>query len=89
MQYIFIEDLVRVDVDDKTNLTFYISNNLNIDRIYKDTDKLKNLKKYELIVEDDSDIVIQGLGFIKVTNKSKITIYIKEGVRVFVRKNLI
>ena len=88
-QTIFIEDLVRLDVLANNSLTIYMSNNLNIDRIFKDTDKLKELKKHVLELEEDSDIVIQGLGFIKVTNKSIVVLYIKEGVRVFVRKNLI
>jgi len=88
-QTIFIDDLVRLDICDNNSLTIYMSNNLNIDRVFKETDKLKELKKHELCVEEDSDIVIQGLGFIKVTKKSKINIYTKEGVRVFVRKNLI
>lgn len=88
-QTIFIEDLVRLDVVDNNSLTIYMSNDLNIDRVFKDTDKLKELKKHVLELEEDSDIVIQGLGFIKVTNKSTVVIYSKEGVRVFVRKNLI
>ena len=88
-QTIIIEDLVRLDVDKYNSLTIYMSNNLNIKRIYKDINDFKNSKKYELELEDDSDIVIQGLGFIKVTNKSKITLYIKESISVFVRKNLI
>lgn len=88
-QTILISDLVRVDINDINNLTIYMSNDLEINRVFKDTDKLKNLQKHELTVGDDNDIVIQGLGFIKVTNKSNITLYTKEGVRVFVRKNLI
>jgi len=88
-QIILIDDLVRIDVDGNNSLTIYMSNNLNIDRIYKDTNKLINLKKHELFIENDSDIVIQGLGFIKFTTKSKITLYTLEGVSVFVRKNLI
>lgn len=88
-QTIIIEDLLRLDVDKYNSLTIYMSNNLNIKRIYKNIDNLKNLKKYELVLEDDSDIVIQGLGFIKITNKTKIILYIKEGISVFVRKNII
>ena len=88
-QTIFIDELVRLDIEDKTNLTMYFSNNLNIERIYKDSDKLKDLEKHELLVDDDNDIVIQGLGFIKVTNKTNIVLYTKKGVRVFIRKNLI
>ena len=88
-QTILIEDLVRVDLFDKNSMTIYMSNNLSIKRIYKDTDEFKNLKKHEFNIEDDSDIVIQGLGFIKFTHKSKIILYTKENVSVFVRKNLI
>ena len=88
-QTILIDDLVRLDVNSKTSLTIYMSNNLEINRYFKDIDNLKKLKKYELLVGEDSDIVFQGLGFIKVTNQSKIIVYVKEGIRVFVRKNLI
>ena len=88
-QTIIIEDLVRVDLTSKNSMTIYMTNNLNIKRIYKDTDLLKNLKKYELNIDDDSDVVIQGLGFIKFTHRSKIVLYTRENVSVFVRKNLI
>jgi len=70
-------------------MTIYMANNLNIKRIYKHTLELTNLKKHELDIMDDSDVVIQGLGFIKFTHKSKIVLYTKEDVSVFVRKNLI
>lgn len=88
-QIFFVEDILRLDIETLNSLTFYMSNNLEINRIYKDNDKLKNLSKHELILEDDSDIVIQGLGFIKVTTKATIKVYVTEGVNVFVRKNLI
>ena len=88
-QTIIIEDLVRVDLTSKNSMTIYMANNLNIKRIYKATDELKNLKKYELNIDNDSDVVIQGLGFIKFTGKSKIVLYTKENVSVFERKNLI
>ena len=88
-QIFFVEDILRLDIETLNSLTFYMSNNLEINRIYKDNDKLKNLSKHELILEDDSDIVIQGLGFIKVTTKATIKLYVTEGVNVFVRKNLI
>ena len=49
----------------------------------------KDLKRYELDVDCDNDVVVQGLGFIKFTHKSKIVLYTKENVSVYVRKNLI
>ena len=87
-QTIFIEDIVRIDLTNTNNMTIYMSNNLDIKRVYKDIDDLKNLKKYELELDSDSDVVIKGLGFIKFTNKDKITLYVDKA-SVFVRKNLI
>ena len=88
-QTIIIEDLVRIDLVDKNNMTIYMANNLNIKRLYKETNELKDLKKHEINLEKDSDIVIQGLGFLKFTHSSKVVLYTKENVSVFVRKNLI
>lgn len=87
-QTIIIEDLVRIDLESNNNITIYMSNTLNIKRVYKETNELKNLKKHQLHVYNDSDIVIQGLGFIKFTNKADITIYVDKA-SVFVRNNLI
>ena len=67
----------------------YISNELEISRTFKENNKLIELKKYELSIDDDCDIVIQGFGFIKFTTKAKVILYIKEDISVFVRKNLI
>ena len=49
----------------------------------------KELEKHELNITDKSDIVISGLGFIKVMRKSKITIYTLKGVKVYIRPSLI
>ena len=87
-QTIFIDNLVRLELANSNNITIYISNNLNVKRVYKETKELKNLKKFDLDVNCDNDIVIQGLGFIKFTNKDKVTIYVNNA-SVFVRKNLI
>ena len=88
-QTILIDDLVRLDLVDKNSMTIYMSNNLKIKRLFKDTNTLKDLKRYELDVDCDNDVVVQGLGFIKFTHKSKIVLYTKENVSVYVRKNLI
>lgn len=88
-QVIIVDDIVRLDVKPENNITIYMSNNLNIERYYNDIFKLKDLKKQELLVDSDSDIVIQGLGFIHITNKSNVILYIDERIKVFVRNNLI
>jgi len=88
-QTILIDELVRVDLIEKNNMTIYMSNNLNVKRLFKDTDNLKHLKKHELDIYSDNDVVVQGLGFIKFTHKSKIVLYTKENISIYVRKNLI
>jgi len=88
-QTILIDELVRVDLIEKNNMTIYMSNNLNVKRLFKDTDNLKHLKKHELDIYSDNDVVVQGLGFIKFTHKSKIVLYTKEKISIYVRKNLI
>lgn len=87
-QTLIIDDLVRIDLDN-TNITLFIPNKLKVERYYKDINKMTNLCKHELKVNKGSDIVIQGLGFIKVTKNTKITIYTLDKVNVYIRKSLI
>lgn len=88
-QSIFIESLVRIDCEMSNNLTIYVSNELNISRVFEPTDKLTDLKRHDLVVFDNQDIVILGLGFIKVTNSGPITVYTLPDVDVFTRSSLI
>ena len=88
-QSIFIEDLVRIDCEMSNNLTLYFSNKLDITREFNNSDKLHNLEKHKLIVFENQDIVISGLGFIKVTDNGRIIIYTVPNVDVFTRPSLI
>lgn len=88
-QSIIVDKLLRVDVDEKNILVFYMSNKLEFLRIYKDSNKLTNLKKHIIDVRPNFDIVINGLGFIKVKEKAKIVIYTLDNVLVYTRKSLI
>lgn len=85
---IYIDDLVIISIEGNTSATIYVSNKLNIRKNYREV-KEENLVKSKLYIDDNCDLVIQGLGFIKFTKKSKVDIYLKEGISVFVRKNLI
>ena len=88
-QSIFIEDLVIIVCEMSNNLTLYFSNKLDITREFNNSDKLHNLEKHELIVFENQDIVISGLGFIKVTDNGRIIIYTVPNVDVFTRPSLI
>lgn len=86
-QILIIDNYLRIEAND-IDLTFFISNNLEIKRYYKDIDLLKNYNKTILNV-DKNDIVIKGLGFIKANKKSVVKIYTFDDVDVFTRDSLI
>lgn len=88
-QTIIVGNLFRIDVTKGTNLIFYTSNDLKLERFYKQTNKLEDLKCHNLNVKENQDIVIKGLGFIKSTKDCKIKLYIKDGVKVSVRNSII
>ena len=85
-QTLIIDNYLKVEAND-IDLTFFISNNLKIDRYYKNIET-NNLEKH-IINVDSNDIVIKGLGFIKTNKKSVVTIYTLKEVSVFTRKTLI
>ena len=73
-QTILIEDFVKLELSD-TNITMYLSNKLNIKRVYKSVEDLDDLKCFNLDVKKGEDIVIQGLGFINVSKACKVKVY--------------
>lgn len=85
-QSIIVSDIFRLDTSSNV-LTFIMSNDLTFDRVYKENDMLNNFNKKTLNVPENSDIVISGLGFIKVKKSEKIDIYIDERVNVYIRKS--
>lgn len=92
-QSLIIEDLVRIDyIDgDRNSFTLYISNDLKVKRLlnFIHNDDLKDKNKITYNMKYDEDLVISGLGFIKMVNKGVIDLYIDKEVESFTRKNLI
>lgn len=89
-QTIIVDDIFSIDYIEggKNSLTFFMSNNLNIKKIYKkDNENLKTKRTLE--VGYLQDIVFNGLGFIKVIDKCKVDIFIESNIEVFVRDSLI
>lgn len=91
-QCLLISDIFRIDYveGNKNSFTFFISNDLEIEK--KDltkTDELKELSKRTINVGYHQDVVISGLGFIKIVEKAVINIYVEQNVDVFVRDSLI
>ena len=84
-QTIVIDNYLMIEAND-INLTFYVSNNLKIERYYKKINT--NLKKHVIGV-NNNDIVIKGLCFIKTNKKSVLNIYTLDKVSVFTRDSII
>lgn len=92
-QSIIIEDFLRIDYVDgvKNSFTLYVSNGLKVKRLLNSSnrDDLKNLNKTTYQVKYGEDLVVSGLGFIKMVDKCEIDVYIDQNVDTFLRKNLI
>lgn len=97
-QSYFYEGLLRVDVlpDDKSSISFFISNNNEIHRTkYENGDdyyekhypmfnlKVKPLSKKEYDVNEKQLFVIKGLGLFKVSGKAKVIVYSLADVNVY------
>lgn len=91
-QSIIIEDLFRLDYieGEKNSFTLYLSNNLKVKRIITARhNDLHNLYKTSYDLQFNKDLVIKGMGFIKITNRGKIDVYIDQKIKTFLRDNLI
>lgn len=91
-QSILIEDIVRIDYKEgeKNSFTLYISNELKTKRfINPKHQELKDLAKTTYDIKYGEDIVINGLGFIKIKNRGVVDIYLDKNIESFTRKSLI
>ena len=85
-QTILIDNICNLEVSN-TNLTIYMSNILNIKRLYKE---IKKENKRKIVIDKkNTDVVILGLGFIRIMEPCTIYLDIDEKIKVFTRKSLI
>lgn len=91
-QSIIIEDIFRLDYieGEKNSFTLYVSNDLKTKRVITSRHKeLYDLYKTTYDLSFNQDLVMKGLGFIKITNRGKIDIYMDQKIATFLRDNLI
>lgn len=89
---VIIEKLFRIDYlsEHKNSFSFYMNNNLNYKRMKaRNTDELKAIHKKVLHLNKDEDVVINGLGFIKVVKECDVLVYALDESLVSKRKNMI
>ncbi len=90
-QSIIIEGILRLDYvsSSRNSFTFYVSDSLKVKRCSFKKDTLRNLNKRSLEVGYNNDLCINGLGFIKMTSKGNVDLYIDPKVTTYIRNNLI
>ena len=87
---ILVDDLIRIEYETNiSSMTFYMSNNLDISNISLKNPRLSECKFIDLEIEDCQDLVIEDIGFIKITNDVKLKIYCQDDIYMSVRDNLI
>ena len=88
---LLLDEICRIDFDTTiSSMTFYISNNLKVDKIsFNNNDKMLTFNSVEYKVNDNQDVILEDVGFIKITNKMKLKIYYRDDIEVKIRDNLI
>ena len=83
-QSIIIEDLIRIDYveGEKNSFTLFVSNDLKVKRLLNlfNNDELKDKNKFTYEMKYDEDLVINGLGFVKIVNKGIVDVYIDKDI---------
>lgn len=85
-----LDNIGRIDVMNESNISMYISNNIDISHANFDNNtKYRNLELTKIHVDSDEDLVIEGLCFIKVSNDTIFEIYMPKGTSVYTRDKII
>ena len=84
---ILVENLIRITPNSHNSLTFYLSNDLKLERIFDDK-KLLPYSQLEIKIEDNSDIVIKSLGFINIKKACTLKIQINNPSLIEIRPSL-
>ena len=76
--FMIILPFIRIEnnTNDFVRLSFYINNSIKLEKIKSiRNDKYKDLENIKMEVDENEDLVIEGVGFVKVIDKCKIDIY--------------
>ena len=88
---IIINDILRIEnTNDKTNsFSFYMNDKLRYEKVKDKNSKLRHLPNINYSVEEGTDIVVSGLGFIRITKEGSIKIYTLDEKMISKRKSMI
>ena len=91
-QCLVIDDICRIDYQsgDRNSFTLYIPNSLKVKKMNAlRQNVMKELAKNTYEIKYREDLVINGLGWIKMVGNGVIDVYIDKNIETFIRKNLI
>ena len=88
---LLLDNLIRIDYETEiSSMTFYVSNNLDVSNIsFVRNDNMLDNNSIDYDINSENDIVIEDVGFIKVTNHMKIKVYYKDNIDIKIRDSLI
>lgn len=85
---ILIEDKIRLQSSINNSLTLYISNSINVERVFDNNTNLLDKTIIRLDIPENSDLVIKSLGFINIKKACKLTIYTDNKELFEIRKSI-
>ncbi len=90
-QALIVDELLRINYveGDLNSFTFYTPNEIKIKRTRFKGEKLTDLTREVMDIKYGEDLVISGLGFVKIVAGCKIELFINKDINVFTRKNMI
>lgn len=71
---LLIENKMRINCKSKNSFTFYMSNTINLEKVFEKNTKFTDLEEKEYKIPSNSDLVIKGLGFINIKKDCTISI---------------
>lgn len=87
-QTIVVDNIFNLYIKDKTNIMFYMTNRLKIERFFKELN-IKNEQRIFKVEKPNTDLVILGLGFIRIMQPCTLYLDIDSNVHVYTRDSLI
>ncbi|MBQ1812471.1 MAG: 50S ribosome-binding GTPase [Bacilli bacterium] len=85
-----LDNIGRINILNDSNVSIYISNNIDIDKANMESNpKYKDLEYTKIKALEGQDLVIEGLCFIKISNDTIFEIYMPNGVDIHTRDRLI
>lgn len=87
---ILIDELIRLEYETNlSSMTLYLSNNLKVSNISLKNPRLIDAPSRIFHINDNQDLVIEDIGFIKFTKETKIKILCQNNIYLYQRDNLI